>query len=55
MLKGYYDTARQLLDIDDIGSSFSDFDNTDEDQTYNNPSINSDSVEESETTDAEHS
>lgn len=48
------DTVRQLLDSDDSGSSFSDFDDTDEDQTYN-PIITSDSDEQSETSDTEHS
>jgi len=53
-LKVNDDTVRQLLDTDDSGSSLSDFDDTDEDQTYN-PFITSDSDEQSETSDTEHS
>lgn len=53
-LKVNDDTVRQLLDTDDSGSSFSDFDDTDEDQTYNSI-ITSDSDEQSETSDTEHS
>jgi len=54
ILKVNDDTVRQLLDIDDSGSSFSDFDDTDEDQTYN-PIITSDSYEQSETNDTKPS
>ncbi|XP_008188519.1 piggyBac transposable element-derived protein 4-like [Acyrthosiphon pisum] len=53
-LKVNDDTVRQLLDTDESGSSFSDFDDTDEDETYN-PIITSDSDEQSETSDTEHS
>lgn len=53
-LKVNDDTVRQLLDTDENGSSFSDFDDTDEDETYN-PIITSDSDEQSEISDTEHS
>lgn len=53
-LKVNDDTVRQLLDTDDSGSSFSDFDDINEDQTFN-PIITFDSDEQSETSDTKRS